>query len=190
MSLPKRPFIYVRHGQTDWNVEGRVQGHTDVPLNAEGVRQAATICEKLLADHVDYVISSPLVRALKTAAFIAETHQKPIHIDSRLKERTFGGLEGHITADLRAKHGLGPSDPFDPILPPDAELWPETTARTLDVVGDWLTRHPKSKLVFVGHGATYRALVETLTGARAYADNAQPYLFNPTRSGWEVTEVK
>ncbi|HEX2859939.1 MAG TPA: histidine phosphatase family protein [Alphaproteobacteria bacterium] len=189
MSLPKRPFIFVRHGQTDWNVEGRVQGHTDVPLNAEGVRQAASICQTLLENHVDYVISSPLTRALKTAAYIAETHQKPIHIDSRLKERTFGSYEGQRTDELLAKHGLSAGSSLNQILPPDAEAWPETTARALAAIGDWMTRHPKSKLVFVSHGAVYRALVEALTGNKVYADNAKPYLFTPTAAGWDITAL-
>src|SRR5689334_18147201 len=115
--IPKRPFIFVRHAQTDWNVEGRLQGHTDVPLNAEGIRQASVICEKLLADHVDYVISSPLIRALKTAAYIAETHQKPIHIDSRLKERSFGRYEGRITNEVKKEHGIPPEQSITTILP-------------------------------------------------------------------------
>jgi broad specificity phosphatase PhoE len=186
LEIPKRKFIFVRHGQTDWNIDDRLQGLIDVPLNATGLDQAQAICKKLLAEHVDVIVSSPLIRALKTASFIAETHQRPIHIDSRLTERNFGAWEGRLGADVRRELGLTTHQPLSEHLDHVAESWPGVTGRTLAVVTDWLHSHPRKKLVFVSHGALFRALAEILAGKVIRADNAQPYLFTPTKKSWDI----
>src|ERR1043165_8930145 len=82
MPIPKQHFYFLRHGQTDWNVEGRFQGHTDMPLNAAGVLQAHDAAQTLAGCPVDVIVASPLVRALKTAAIVAERLDKPLFVDS------------------------------------------------------------------------------------------------------------
>lgn len=90
-------MIYiVRHGQTDWNLEGRTQGHSDIPLNKTGISQAKIIKEKLRDIKFYKVFSSPLKRAYETASII--THM-PIIIDNRLIERYGGTLEGKLSKD-------------------------------------------------------------------------------------------
>ena len=74
MPIPKRSFYFLRHGQTDWNVEGRFQGHTDMPLTELGVSQAHLAARALANCPVDMLVTSPLMRALKTAAIVAEHH--------------------------------------------------------------------------------------------------------------------
>lgn len=189
MAIPRRSFIFVRHGQTDWNVEDRAQGHIDVPLNETGLEQARVICKTLLAEHVDVVVSSPLIRALKTASFIAETHQRPIHIDSRLGERSYGTLEGMLGSDIRKNLGLQPHESFAHHIDHIGEPWPMVTGRALAVATDWLKSNPRKRLVFVSHGALFRALVEVLTGNVLRAANAQPYLFQPGKKGWGITPL-
>lgn len=90
-------MIYlVRHGQTEWNVLGKNQGHSDIELNDMGIEQAKIIADKLKNVKFDVVLSSPLKRALKTAQTI---YDKKIIIDNRLIERYNGELEGRTDAN-------------------------------------------------------------------------------------------
>ena len=90
-------MIYiVRHGQTDWNVEGRYQGRKDIELNEVGINQAKQLKEKLSNIKFDIVFSSPLKRAYKTAQIITD---HPIIVDDRLIERSNGDLEGKLKSE-------------------------------------------------------------------------------------------
>lgn len=94
-------MIYiVRHGQTDWNLEGRYAGRTDVPLNQNGISSAKKLCKKFKNKKIDVVISSPLSRAQQTAKFI--TREKII-LDGRIIERSNGDLEGKLKTDIPDK---------------------------------------------------------------------------------------
>ena len=90
-------MIYVvRHGQTDWNIEGRTQGHSDIPLNQKGINQAKEMSLKLRDIKFDKVFSSPLKRAYEIASVITNN---PIIKDNRLIERYGGTLEGTLAKD-------------------------------------------------------------------------------------------
>lgn len=90
-------MIYiVRHGQTDWNVEGRNQGRTDIELNETGIKQAEETAKKLEGKKFDMVFSSPLKRAYKTAQIIWDGEIIP---DERLIERCNGELEGKLKSE-------------------------------------------------------------------------------------------
>lgn len=92
-------MIYlVRHGQTDWNVEGRNQGRTDIELNETGIKQAEETAKKLEGKKFDKVFSSPLKRAYKTAQIICDDH---IVLDERLIERCNGDLEGKLRSEYK-----------------------------------------------------------------------------------------
>jgi len=98
----------IRHGLTDWNALGRIQGHSDIPLNEEGRRQAARLAERLAVEHIhwDHMISSSLQRAHETARIIAERLNIPLlEPDERLKERGFGQVEGLTWAEREAQWG-------------------------------------------------------------------------------------
>lgn len=84
----------IRHGQTDWNVSGLYQGHTDIPLNSNGIKQASMLGKKLENINFDIVLSSPLSRAYDTAKICLSGRDIPIVIDNNLIERSFGKLEG------------------------------------------------------------------------------------------------
>jgi len=98
-------MIYlVRHGQTDWNVEHRTQGHLDIPLNETG-RNEAEMCKKQLSHiKIDKIISSDLSRAKETAAIINENFMLSITYDSRIRELNFGDLQGVLAKDISEKH--------------------------------------------------------------------------------------
>lgn len=87
--------IYVaRHGQTQWNVKGKIQGHTDSPLTKEGIGQAKNLARELKNIKFDAAYSSDLLRAKRTAEFVALEHQLIVKTKEALRERNFGPLEG------------------------------------------------------------------------------------------------
>jgi broad specificity phosphatase PhoE len=183
LPIPKRNFYFLRHGQTDWNVEGRFQGHTDVPLNALGLSQARDAAQTLANCPVDLLVASPLIRALTTAAIVAERIDKPIFVDSELKERKFGSFEGLIVNEVRRQFGLQPHERLVQHLPPDAEQWHETRARTVRVIGKWLYRHPDKTILFVSHSGLFEALHEFIFGSRIEPRHA-PYRWSHGPDGW------
>jgi len=92
----KTTFTLVRHGQTDWNKRGIVQGAANIPLNDFGIQQAQIKAPFFANKQYDYAFSSPLDRAIKTMSIILTTnnYHLPIETDDRLKERDFGEVEG------------------------------------------------------------------------------------------------
>ena len=89
--------IYVvRHGQTKWNLEGRIQGKTDIELNEKGREQAKTIRDLIAKYDIDLIISSPLKRAKETAEIINSKLKCPIIFDKALEERCYGEFEGEV----------------------------------------------------------------------------------------------
>ena len=84
----------VRHGETDWNVKGLVQGHTDTPLNKTGIKQAGEVAGKLSHIKFDAFYSSDLLRAKQTAEIAALNYNLAIQTTKALRERLFGNYEG------------------------------------------------------------------------------------------------
>lgn len=93
-------LFITRHGQTDWNLRGIIQGKTDIELNDNGRAQAQRIAAELKTTKLDAIIVSPLKRAVETAEIINQWHQLPIQYDERLAERAFGDFEGTPLADF------------------------------------------------------------------------------------------
>ncbi len=87
-------ILLIRHGETSWNADRRLQGHLDIPLNAEGERQAAALGQALAKESLDAVISSDLQRALQTAQAVAAPRDMAVIVDKGLRERCFGAFEG------------------------------------------------------------------------------------------------
>jgi len=97
-------LILVRHGQTDWNVNGRYMGWTDEPLNEEGLRQAERLGRRLERWPISAVYSSPLKRAWRTAEIIAGPHSVPVHTVEDLGEMRIGAWEGLYAGDIAARY--------------------------------------------------------------------------------------
>ncbi|MFB9329596.1 histidine phosphatase family protein [Paenibacillus aurantiacus] len=98
----------IRHGKTDWNALGKIQGQTDTPLNEEGIRQAGLLAQRLRREDVrwDAIIASDLARADETARIIAQTLGIPqLPGDARLRERYFGEIEGTTEEERLARWG-------------------------------------------------------------------------------------
>lgn len=93
-------IILVRHGQTKWNSEGRVQGRTDIPLNARGMAQAEAVGEWLSGRKIDAVYASPLMRAHDTAKAIADRQGVCVKLLGEMIEIDFGLWEGKTSREL------------------------------------------------------------------------------------------
>ena len=103
-SSPIRVVLW-RHGQTDWNVENRFQGHSDIPLNKVGEYQVTQAAEVLAGLKPNRIISSDLIRAQSTAAALANLTNLKVEINSGLRETNGGLWEGKTGSENRATHG-------------------------------------------------------------------------------------
>ncbi len=150
-------LLLVRHGETDWNRDGRWQGHSDTHLNDVGREQAARLAAEL--DGVDVVYSSDLARARETAEIVAARLDLPVQLDARLRERSFGAWEGktgpEIESEFVAAHAEwragGPGAD-------DAEPFAEFAARVESFLADVLERHPDETVLIVAHGGSIRVI--------------------------------
>jgi len=96
-------ILAIRHGETAWNIDGRIQGHTDIPLNDKGRWQAGRLGAALAHEQIDAVVASDLQRALATAQAIAAPHRLAVQVDAGLRERGFGIFEGSTFAEIEAR---------------------------------------------------------------------------------------
>jgi len=187
--IPKRPFLFLRHGETEFNREGRYQGSIDIPLNDSGVAQATAAAGILSNQKFDRIISSPANRVLKTAAIVAEVTGKPMFIDGDLMELFVGNLEGRLIQDVKRERNVGPETSLIELLPDDAEQWVDFQPRVTSAVAKWLDRHPDETLLFASHGLVFRALTEHLFGERKVTGNAVPHKFGLAQESWHATEL-
>lgn len=97
-------ILLIRHGETDWNTERRLQGHLDVALNAEGVRQAQALGQALRGEPLDAIFASDLSRARQTAEAIAAGRGMSVQIEPGLRERCYGAFEGLRHEDIRQRY--------------------------------------------------------------------------------------
>lgn len=95
-------IVAIRHGETSWNSVGRLQGHTDIELNAHGLWQAQQMAQVLAERDLDAIHSSDLKRALQTAQALAQTTGLPLEVSDQWRERSFGSFEGQSFADIEA----------------------------------------------------------------------------------------
>lgn len=138
-------MIYiVRHGQTDWNLEGRYQGRIDIELNDVGLKQAHIIHDELKNIKFDKVFSSPLKRAYKTAEIICN---KDIIKDNRLIERSNGELEGRLKSEI--KEAFDFNDPYENHL--GIESIVDFRKRIDDFFNDILKEYKGKNILIVTH---------------------------------------
>ena len=155
-----RKLTLVRHAITSWNSSGKFQGHSDIPLSEEGLVQAERLAERLRGVTPDLVLSSPSVRALKTAQIVCP--QADIKLDERLKELNFGVFEG-LTQPENERHEAWATwfaDPFKRAAP-DGESYEELRTRAVS----WLEALPKVKNIMAfSHSGTIRMLITHVLG--------------------------
>ena len=143
-------MIYItRHGQTDWNVQKKVMGRCDEPLNEKGFSQAAETRHKLLNTDIDLIICSPLKRAKQTAEVINKDRSIPIIYDQRIIERDFGEFEEKETKDFDF-HGYW--DYYKNEQYESAENIQEFFKRVYDFLEDITNNYNDKNVLIVAHG--------------------------------------
>jgi len=185
VALNRTPFWFLRHGETDWNAEGRSQGRTDIPLNAIGVAQARRAALAMVDRDIRTIVASPLGRALKTAEAVADALRLPIETDDDLMEVAFGAEEGKPMGDWYEDWIDGT---FTPV---GGETFAQLGARAVAAVNR-ATAKPGPVLV-VAHGALFRALRGALGHKpNVRTPNALPIWCAPPAAGdvWEISPVE
>ncbi|MGZ5033791.1 MAG: histidine phosphatase family protein [Usitatibacter sp.] len=160
-------FIVVRHGQTQWNVESRIQGHGDSPLTAEGVAQAEAIAARLAKERFDVLIASDLGRARHTAERIARRCGQPMNADARLRERNFGVGEGLTYGELDVQwpdvfSRVRETDP-DFVIP-GGESRRQFHERVRAAFLGLAAEHEGKRVAVVAHGGVLAALYRVIHG--------------------------
>lgn len=157
----------IRHGETFWNREERVQGHIDIGLNERGQWQAEQLGQYMSNRRLDAVISSDLIRAADTAQAVAKAHKLEVQLDAKIRERNYGVMQGMLYADLKDK------------FPRHFEAW---MAREIDYVPDegeslqqfyervkmaalaWAKQYEGLHIALVAHGGVLDCLHRVATG--------------------------
>lgn len=167
-----RILFLFRHGETDWNREGRLQGHIDTPLNATGLAQAHTLAESLRPHRLDAVLSSDLSRALTTAQIVAKAIGLPLFIEAGLRETNVGAAEGLLWAEAKTRFGEGLTERWysdGDVAFPGGETGTATRTRGLAALRRFTAAHPYRRIGVSTHRAMVRQLMKHALPAGTHA---------------------
>ncbi len=159
----------IRHGETDFNATGRIQGWLDVPLNALGEEQAALVAERFRNKPVAALYSSSLLRALQTAQAIAQVCGVAPQPDPRLREYNMGDWSGLTGEEVAAMMSVTVSNFHEQwaqreLAIPNGETAEEVRHRVRDFLRDLLHKHADGNVIAVSHGGTLGALLSEVLG--------------------------
>ena len=155
-------FLF-RHGETDWNREGRLQGHTDTPLNPTGLAQAQALAERLRPHLLDAVVSSDLARAWTTGRIVAENLGVPLIGEPGLREAHIGEAEGLYWPEVKSRFGEALTERWftdDDAAFPGGETGFETRSRGLAALRRFVAAQPYRRIGVSTHGAMVRQLMK------------------------------
>jgi 2,3-bisphosphoglycerate-dependent phosphoglycerate mutase len=161
-------ILAIRHGETAWNVDTRIQGHLDIPLNEVGLKQAQHLGQALAQhDAVDAVYASDLSRAHTTASAIAQAMGQTVTTHTGLRERHFGAFQGRTFAEIEValpEHALHWRKRTPEWVPPGGgESLVMLRERILSTVDALAARHPGQQIVMVAHGGVMDILYRAAT---------------------------
>lgn len=152
-----REFYIFRHGETDWNREGRCQGHSDIELNETGLKQAQDLALKMINFPIDIIVSSDLMRALKTGSIVAEKKGIPLLVDPRLREMCYGEIEGKLLSEVRSIYG----DDLGHIEFPGGESKNSVRERFHVVLKELIEKSPYRSIGISTHGSALRNILHS-----------------------------
>lgn len=158
----------IRHGQTDWNKQKRLQGRADVPLNENGIALAKIVGERLKEIPFLFAVSSPLSRAMETARLALGGRDIPVYPDERIGEMSFGDWEGLTYQDsTQIPNGMienffHNTDLYE--TPPNGESFSEVIARTHDLYEELIHNkaYENADILISSHGAASRAFLQSV----------------------------
>ncbi|MFN3652164.1 MAG: histidine phosphatase family protein [Armatimonadota bacterium] len=164
-AAPGTQFLLIRHGETQWNLDGRVQGHKDVALTPRGEEQARRLADWLAHEQLDALYSSDLLRARRTAEIIAAARPETpaeIRIDPRVREAGMGVFEGMTAQEMAAsEHAAAYRAWREDALrnrPPGGETLEDLLRRCMAAVREMVEGHPGQSIAIVAHGGPVRAM--------------------------------
>lgn len=145
----------IRHGETDWNVKGIIQGQTDIPLNKLGETQAKQCGRYLKSEQFNVIISSPLKRAKKTTQLINHSLNLPIIYDNNLKERYFGVAEGKSKIELMKS--------FPERVYPGQESRLALNKRVMIAINKIIKSYHNQNILVIAHGAVINSILSSVS---------------------------
>ncbi len=181
-------ILLIRHGQTEWNANGRWQGHADIPLNDIGIIQAEALARRLAKWPIQALYTSDLKRAAKTAEILSTALNLPLVIDSLWRERHVGAFEGLTGLEARQKfpdvwldierNGL--------VEPPAGETTQALHERMARAYEQTISRHTGEMVAVVSHGGTIHALTAHVLGIPWHLESRLSFRGN---TGLSIIEV-
>ena len=159
-------IVAIRHGETTWNVDTRIQGHLDIPLNATGRQQAARMAHALRDEPIAAVYASDLTRAWETAEYLGRAHGLEVTAEEGLRERGFGDFEGKTFAEIEAllpDQSLRWRKREPEFAPPGGESLLALHRRVVEAAERLAARHRGELIALVGHGGVMDVLYRVAT---------------------------
>lgn len=185
--ITHQKFYYVRHGQTDWNLNKRLQGNADIPLNETGIEQAYEAKEKLAGEPISAIFTSPLQRARKTADIVNEALQCPVVEIEGLKECNFGPNEGSTDYAWLSDWLTGDGSS----IPAGVEPYDQFLARATQAINHALAK--PGPILIVAHGGVYVPIKMVLPeNKQVLLGNGQPVRHEPPENAngaWRTTNL-
>ncbi len=160
-------LVVVRHGETEWNTLGRLQGQKDSPLTETGIAQARAAADALAGEAAfDAFYVSDIGRAARTGQIIAERLGLELRLESGLRERNFGIFEGLTWADIEREHPEEFQRYWEDrsAAPPGGETGPDRVARVVDTFGRIARDNPGRRVLAVTHGGVMMAFFKHVVG--------------------------
>ena len=154
--------IFIRHGQTEWNVTGRYQGQSDVQLSEEGRQQAVKLAENFPVEKVDAIYASDLQRAMVTAETIAKRFGLSVQAEPAFRELSFGDWEGLTYQQIVDKWEDAMANFLqhpDILEIPGGESFPAVQQRAVTRLNELIEKHDEQTIVIVAHGAVLRTML-------------------------------
>ncbi|WP_353892521.1 histidine phosphatase family protein [Proteinivorax hydrogeniformans] len=175
-------LILVRHGQTKWNLQKKIQGSTDTELSQQGIEEGRLVAKRLSTWDIDYLYSSDLKRAAKTAQLISEYHPKPLPInyDIRLRESSFGKWEGLTMKQVKEKYlkQYKSREETPHVNIPDGESFKSFSQRLAGFITQKKSQHLNCNIVAVAHSAVIKTILHNYLNLNWTTTKNSIYLSN------------
>lgn len=156
--------VFIRHGQTEWNIAGRFQGQSDIALTEEGKQQAQLLAKNFPVEHIDAIYSSDLQRAMFTAQAVADKFQLPVHPEKAFRELSFGDYEGLTYKEIAARDAKCLECFWtrpDLLHFPHGETFAQVQQRAITRLKEILAENDGKTIVIAAHGAVLRTILAT-----------------------------